>query len=292
MGHARSMLKAASWMGGWLFLMLVLAIAGRETTREIGVIQVMAVRSLIGFLMLVPLIALTCGFGPMATARPRAHIMRGTVHYFGQLAWFYALTMIPLAQLVSIEFTMPIWIAVLAPLFLGEKLSTPKLVAIALGLIGVVVIVRPATGSIDPGQLIALASAVGFAISVVLTKSLTNTDSPLRIIWWMTIIQTVLGIGPAIYLWQWPSAYVWLWLVVIAFCGTFSHFCLARAMTHADATVVMPMDFLRVPLTALVGWLFYAEAIDLFTAFGAAFILLGNTLNLRGPAQQTKAAEA
>jgi len=86
---------------------------------------------------------------------------------------------------------------------------------------------------------------------------------------------------PAIYVWQWPSLTVWGWAIVVAFCGTFSHYCMARALLYADASVVVPMDFLRVPLTALMGWLLYWEQLDAFTVLGAALILAGNFLNLR-----------
>ena len=156
-----------------------------------------------------------------------------------------------------------------------------NIAAIVLGIIGVIVIVRPATGEINPGQLIALAAALGFGVSIALMKSLTRTENTVAIIVWMLAIQSVAGFVPALYLWQWPSDYAWVWMVVIAFCGTFSHFCMARAMLYADATVVVPMDFLRVPLTALIGWLIYSERIDLFTVLGAVLILSGNLLNLR-----------
>jgi drug/metabolite transporter (DMT)-like permease len=95
------------------------------------------------------------------------------------------------------------------------------------------------------------------------------------------VIQSAAGFFPSLYLWRWPSAYAWGWIVVIAFCGTFSHYCMARAMLHADATVVLPMDFLRVPLTATAGWLIYSERLDAFTLLGAALILTGNLLNLK-----------
>ena len=140
---------------------------------------------------------------------------------------------------------------------------------------------RPATGEINPGQLIALAAAVGFGVSMALVKSLTRTESALSVIFWMTVVQATAGALPTLYLWTWPSATAWAWTVVIAICGTFSHYCLASAMRHADATVVVPMDFLRVPLTATAGWLIYAERLDVFTVFGAALILTGNLLNLR-----------
>jgi drug/metabolite transporter (DMT)-like permease len=123
-------------------------------------------------------------------------------------------------------------------------------------------------------------SAVGFAVSVVLVKSLTRTEAAVAISFWMLIMQSAIGLVPALLVWRWPSVHVWGWVVVVAFCGTYSHYCFARAMQHADATVVVPMDFLRVPLTALVGWLAYSERLDLFTLLGIGLILAGNVLNL------------
>jgi len=276
-----SKLKAALWMAGWLGLMVVVAVAGRETLRELNVFQVMELRSLIGFLMLYPIIHANGGLPAMATARPIPHLTRNLVHYAAQIGWFFALTLIPIGQVVSIEFTMPIWIAILAATFLGEHMNVWKISAVVLGLIGVVVIVRPATSTIEPGQLIALAAAVGFGISVTLMKSLTRTEGTLTIIFWMLIIQSAAGLVPSLLFWQSPSAYVWMWIVILAFCGTFSHYCMARALTYADATVVVPMDFLRVPLSATAGWLLYGERLDAYTVLGAALILTGNLLNLR-----------
>jgi drug/metabolite transporter (DMT)-like permease len=268
-------------MTGWLSLMLIVAVAGRETTRELNVFQIMEIRSVLGFLMLYPLVRLRRGFTAMRTLRPLQHIGRNLVHYGAQLGWFFALTLIPLGEVVSIEFTMPIWTAILAAGFLGEHLTGWKILAIVLGLVGVAVIVRPGTSAIDPGQLIALAAAVGFGISVAMMKSLTRTEHTVAIIFWMLVVQSAAGCLPAIYLWQWPSVSAWCWIVVIAFCGTFSHFCMARAMLYADATIVVPMDFLRVPLTATAGWLLYAERLDIYTVLGAALILTGNLLNLK-----------
>ena len=268
-------------MAGWLALMLILTVAGRETTREMNVFQIMEVRSLLGLCMLYPLIRMSGGFAAMKTARPLQHISRNLIHYGAQLGWFFALTLIPLGQVVSIEFTMPIWTAILAAAFLGERMTLWKVAAIVLGIVGVIVIVRPSTGEINPGQLIALAAAVGFGTSIAMVKSLTRTEKTLAIIFWMLVVQSVAGFFPAIHVWVWPSAWAWGWTVVIAICGTFSHYCMARAMLYADATVVIPMDFLRVPLSAAAGWLIYSEQLDVFTVLGAVLILTGNLLNLK-----------
>jgi drug/metabolite transporter (DMT)-like permease len=273
--------RAALWMSGWLGLMLVMTIAGREGTRELNVFQLMEMRSILGFVLLYPLIHRNGGLGLVKTSRLPQHIARNLVHYGAQLGWFFALTLIPIGQVVAIEFTMPIWTAILAASFLGERITVWKMTAIVLGIIGVIVIVRPATGAINPGQLIALGAAVGFGISIALMKFLTRTENTLSIIFWMLVIQSAAGFFPTLYVWTWPSPQAWGWIAVIAFCGTFCHFCMARAMLYADATIVVPMDFLRVPLTATAGWLIYAERLDALTVLGAALILTGNLLNLK-----------
>jgi drug/metabolite transporter (DMT)-like permease len=278
---APSNLKAAVWMAGWLILMLSMAVFGREATRELDTFQVMELRALIGLVLIYPLVHLNGGLSAMKTAHPMRHVGRNVVHYGAQYSWFIALGLIPLAQVVSIEFTMPIWTAVLAVLFLGERMNIWKVAAIVLGLLGVWVIVRPDAGNINPGQLWALAAAVGFGISVTMVKALTRTDSVVRILFWMLLIQAIIGAIPAWQVWQPVPAHLWGYVAAIAFCGTFSHYCMTRAMLHADATVVVPMDFLRVPATAIAGWLLYSEGIDAFTVAGAALILIGNLLNLK-----------
>ncbi|PAQ09834.1 DMT family transporter [Mesorhizobium temperatum] len=289
MAPSPSIPKAAFWMALSIASFLTMSVAGRATTAELNVFQVLELRSVIGLFILLPLVMLSGGFAAMRTKRPLAHIARNVVHFVGQAAWLYALTLIPLAVLISIEFTTPIWTAILAVGFLGERLSRPKLAAIVLGLIGVLIIVRPGVGSVDPGHVVVLGAAVCFGISVVLVKSLTRTDSVVSIIFWMLVIQSVLGLAPALYEWRNPPLELWPWLLLIAFTGMSSHFCMARALTYADATVISPMDFLRVPLSALIGWLLYQEQIDAFTAGGALLILLGNLLNLQKKA--TKPAE-
>ena len=278
-------------MVGWLTAMLVMAVAGREATRTLHVFQIMEMRSVLGFVLLWPLLHASGGLAAMRTHRLGRHIARNTVHYGAQFGWFLALTMIPLAQVVAIEFTMPIWTALLAVAFLGERLGAARIIAVALGLVGVTVIVRPGLEHIDPGQLIALAAAVGFAVSIILVKSLTATESAVSIIFWMLVVQSVIGIVPALLVWRTPTAQVWPWIGVIALCGTYSHYCMTQALRHADAMVIVPMDFLRVPLSAAVGWLAYRERIDLYIVLGAALILAGNALSLRAPGRNPAARQ-
>lgn len=292
MTPAPSIPKAALWMALSIASFLGMTVAGRETTNALNVFQVTELRSVVGFIILLPLVLVSGGFAAMKTQRPMQHIARNVVHYMGQAGWLYALTLIPLAELVSIEFTTPIWTAILAVMFLGEKLNVRKLVAITFGMLGVLVIVRPGMGTMETGHLIVLCAAVSFGISMVMVKSLTRTESVVRIIFWMLVVQSVIGLIPAWMEWRNPPLSLWPWIVAIAFTGMSSHFCLARALTYADATIVSPMDFLRLPFTAMVGWLIYSENVDAFTIGGAALILLGNLVNLRRRAMKPDEAAA
>ena len=266
MTETQSTLRAALWMGGSIASFLTMTVAGRAIMPDLDVFQVMEMRSVIGWFILLPLVLASGGFAAMRTKRPLQHIGRNVVHYAGQFAWLQALTMIPLAQLISIEFTTPIWGALLAVIFLGERMSARKVAAIML------------------------AGAVGFGISVVMVKSLTRTDSVVAIIFWMLIIQSVIGIVPAIAVWRTPTPEMWPWILLVSFTGMSSHFCMARALSYAEATVVMPMDFLRLPLSALIGFLLYSEVIDTYTAIGAVLILTGNLFNIQRRAREPEIA--
>ncbi len=276
--------KATLWMAAWLACMVAMAIAGRELTKDLPVFVLMLLRSVIGLAVIAPFVLKNRA---ARTRRPWLHLWRNLVHYTAQYAWFFAITLIPLAQVVAIEFTLPIWTAILAALFLGERLGGYRIAAVALGFAGVLIIVRPGISAIELGQMAALYAAVGFAVSLTMTKSLTKDDSALTIIFFMLGIQTLIGLLPALHVWTWPPLAAWPWVAVAGLAGTVSHYALARAMAHADATLVVPMDFLRVPLTALAGYLLYAEKVDLFLVAGTALILSGNLANLKRDTART-----
>ena len=278
---SRSTLLATLWMLGWLAAMVLLAVAAREGGKQLHVFQIMEVRSILGIVLFVPMVAAAGGLRSMRTRHFGVHVARNAVHYAAQFLWFLAITMIPIAEVVAIEFTAPVWVALLAVAALGERMTAARVAAVALGVVGVVIIVRPGLDHVEVGQVVALVAAIGFAGSIILVKSLTRTESVLSIIFWMLIIQSVIGAIPAAMTWQTPPMAVWPWLAVIAVCGTYSHFCMAHALRHAEATTVVPLDFLRVPLTALAAWLVFSERFDTFIVIGAAVILGGNLLNLK-----------
>jgi drug/metabolite transporter (DMT)-like permease len=272
--------QAATWMAGWLVTTLAMTIAGRELATVLPVFVVMIMRSGIALLLLSPVVFLWYRGDPVRTRRLPLHLARNLIHYAGQYCWFLALALIPIAQVIAIEFTMPLWTALLAAAFLGERLSASRIGAVVLGLIGIVVIMGPGVASFSAGQAAALAAAMLLGSAIIITKALTRTDSALTIIFYMFLIQTVIGLPLAISVWTWPPQALWPWVVVVGVAGSLSHFCLAKAISLADATVVVPMDFLRVPLSALAGWLLYGEGVTVWLALGSTLILAGNAVNL------------
>lgn len=276
-----NLIGAALWMIGAVVSFSTMAVAARAVYEELDVYQLMFYRSAISLgLVLVFAAVSRGGLGQFRTHRIGLHSVRNLSHLVGQFGWFYALALIPLAQLFALEFTTPLWVAALAPLLLGERLTRMRLVALALGFIGVLVVLRPGLAEVSLGSIVMLIGAVGFAGSLMATKRMTVTEKPLTIIFYMALIQTPVGLLLAINNLPWPTLVTGLWLILVAILGFTAHFCIVRAFSLADAIVVSPMDFLRLPLIALVGVLMYDEALELWVFVGGALILLGNYGNL------------
>ncbi len=279
-------LVAAFWMTGALFSFMAMAVSGRELSQDLTTFQILFFRSLIGVLLIGALIARS-GWAQLKTNRTGGHLMRNIAHFGGQYGWFYGLAFIPLAEVIAIEFTTPIWTALLAWMLLGERLTLPRLTALVFGVSGLLLILRPGMGSLHPAALAVLAGAVGYAISYIQTKSLSATETPLCILFYMTMMQLPFGLVPSLMDWKTPELNNLPWILLVAVTAMSAHYCMARAFKLADATVVVPMDFMRLPLIAVVGYLFYEEVIDLPVALGAGLMLAGNLINIR--AEQRKA---
>jgi drug/metabolite transporter (DMT)-like permease len=214
------------------------------------------------------------------------HAVRNAVHFGGTYAWTLGVTLLPLATVFALEFTTPVWVAGLAVLMLGERLTASRLVAIAFGFLGVIVILRPGLETLQPAALIVLGSALGFALTAIATKTLTRTVPTFAILFWMNLMQLPLNLaGSDAAFWTRIDAGHALPLAAIAVCGLFSHFCLTNAYRHGDATMVVPLDFLRIPLIAVVGWHLYGEVLDPFVFVGSVLIIAGILWNLRAEAR-------
>ena len=180
------------------------------------------------------------------------------------------------------EFTTPIWVLLLSPFFLGERITLLRAWAAVLGFVGILVVARPSAGGINLGMAAAAASAICFALTGIATKVLTRRESIVSIMFWLTVLQGLFGIAIAAWDGQvrWPTATSWPWLMVIGITGVVAHFCLTSALRLAPASFVMPIDFARLPLIAVAGAVLYGEAIDAAVLVGAAIIFAGNYLNV------------
>lgn len=272
--------RAALWMSGALVSFMAMAISGRELAAELTTFQILFFRSLVG-LAVVAILLQRSGWTQVETRMFGTHLVRNLAHFGGQYGWFYGLGFIPLTEVFAIEFTVPIWTAILATIFLGERMNHLRALAVAIGFVGVLVILRPGVAIVSPGALAVLGGALGYAASHVFTKRLSSTETPLAILFYMTMIQLPLGLVPALPGWVWPSAAAWPWVVVVATTALSAHYCLARAFGLADASVVVPMDFLRLPLIAIVGFVFYDEALQVWVLVGAVIVFAAAWLNLK-----------
>lgn len=271
--------SAALWMGGSLFSFSAMAIAVRELSADFGTFQLLAIRSAIGLLVISALLTRD-GWKKIRSNNLKLHLARNLVHFGGQFGWFFAIGFIPLAAVFAIEFTVPLWTMVFAALLLGERISVSRRLAVVLGIVGILVIVRPGWTAVHPASLVMLLGAIAYALSHTLTKKLTGVDSPLCILFYMMLVQLPLGLVPALFNWTAPQPEHWPWLAIIGMTGLTAHYCMVRALWLADATVVVPLDFLRLPLIALMGYLLYGEQLDVFLLAGAALILAGNSINI------------
>lgn len=268
---------AACWVLGTAASFILMMIAVRELSTNMSSFELLSFRSIIGIPVMC-LVAWHLGFYKVKTRRIGMQIGRNVVHFGGQWCWVIGITLLPMAHVTALEFTMPMWTAIIAMLFLGEEAKSHRITAVVLGLAGVLVILRPGFEIVTQGALVVLLGALFYGISNVMMKSLTTDDAPWVIVFWMQIIQLPLALVPAVFWfeWVWPTWADAPWLLAMGLTGMSAHFCLARAFQLADATVCIPVDFVRLPLAAVIGWLIYSEGVSIWVLAGAILIFSGN----------------
>ena len=279
---APRILRAAFWMIGAVVSFSCMAVGGRSVSFELDTFEIMMFRSFVGLFVVVTAAKMLGTLKEVTFDKLGTHALRNVFHFTGQNLWFFALTLIPLAQVVALEFTSPLWVLVLSPLFLGERLTRLRVIAAIFGFIGVLIVARPSPETINIGMISAAVAAIGFAGTMILTKRLTRTQSLTCILFWMTAMQAVLGIVCAGYDGDiaLPSLVSVPWLILIGLAGLCAHFCLTKALTLAPATVIVPVDFLRLPVIAIIGLTVYAEPLDIFVILGAIIIFGANYANI------------
>lgn len=261
----------------------LMAVAGRHILVVFNTFDLMLYRSLIGFALVAALIWRSPGgFAQIRSRRPASHVRRNLFHYTGQNLWFFAVAAIPLSQLVALEFTNPLWVTLLAPLLLGERLTPRGIAAALIGFVGVLIVARPGHAPLAAGHVAALAAAVCFALNTIYTREIRSVDSVLCVLFWMTLSQGAMSLVLSLAFGGVPLPQLALvpWLAIVGLTGLSAHYSLTSALGHAPATIVAPMEFIRLPVMAFLGAWLYGEDLSLAVFAGAAVIILGNLLNL------------
>ena len=276
-------LLALLYMMGATASFTAMAVAGRELSGNLSTFEIMTYRSAIGVVIVLG-VAWARGLLPDIRARRMGlHTVRNMAHFIGQNLWFYAVGLISFSQLFAFEFSVPLWVALFAPIFLSEKLTVIRVAAALIGFLGILIVARPDQLELGPGVIAAFFCAIGFAAANIGTKMLTKTESTISIMFWLTTLQLVFGLATTLYdgAIKLPDAATAPWVVVVALCGLSAHYCITTALTLAPATVVAPLDFARLPVIAVIGMVFYDEPLLALTFIGAIVIFGANYLNIR-----------
>lgn len=245
--------------------------AVRYLSGELHPLQIVFFRNLFGMTLFLPLVVKS-GFAFMATQRLPMHLLRAALNVMAMSTFFLALSMTPLAQVNALAFSAPLFTAVLSVVLLGERFKARRWTAIVLGFVGALVIIRPGFAEIDLGSLLTLVSAFIWGLTMIVIRSLGRTESSLTITGYMTTLLSIMSLGPAIYVWQWPQLSAWIILVVIGLTGTVAQILLAESLKTAETTAVLPFDFLKIVWASMLGFLLFAEIPTIYTLTGAAII--------------------
>jgi len=267
-------IRGVLWMSGTVLSFCVMAIAVRQLLGHIGIFEILFFRTGVQMLIVLAVVPFA-GLATLRTRRFGLHLWRNIVHLGGQSSWVYSLGLLPLAMVFAIEFTMPIWVALLAVLFLGERMNRGRMVMLTCGLVGVLVILRPGFAIVQPAALVMLMGSLFFAVQMITTKQLSSTESPIGLLFWMSVIQSPICLAVALPGWAAPVMRDLPWIAGMGIGSFTAHYCMTRAFKIADAMVIAPVDFFRLPLIAVVGALFYAEPFDPAVILGAALIFAG-----------------
>lgn len=277
-----AVLKAALWMTGAIASFSFMAVAGRDLSANYDTFEIMLYRSLVGVVIVVTVVATQNRWHEIRTDQFGRHLLRNLFHFTGQNLWFYAVAVVPLAQVFALEFSSPLWVVILAPLILGEKMTRVRALAAVMGFVGILIVARPNIETFDIGLVAAATAAIFFALTIMLTKRLTSDNSITSILFFLTTIQLVFGLISAgfdgdIAL---PTASSLPYLLLVGCAGLLAHFCLTNALSIAPATIVVPLDFARLPVIAVVAMVLYGEPLEIWVFVGAGIIFAANYLNI------------
>lgn len=267
-----------------MFMFTSMGICIRLSAAFMPVVEVVFFRNILAVLLLVPLLVRQ-GASSISMNRPKLFFGRAVVNFIGMICGFTAVTLIPLSTMTALSFTGPIFVTVGAALFLGEVIRTRRIIAIAVGFVGTLIILRPGLVEISLGTMLALASAVAIAAAILLVKKMTESEKDSAIVFWMVMLQTPLSLVPALFVWVWPAAEAWIYLWAMALCGTIGHLLFTRALALVEVTSLQPLEFAKLPFAVLLAWIVFSEWPDIWIWVGGSVIFASTAYITRREAQ-------
>ncbi len=263
--------QGALYMTAAAFCFSVMNALIRFAAVELEPAQIAFFRNLFALLIMMPWLART-GLGTLRTKRLGLHLWRGLFGLLAMLTWFTSIAILPLAEAVALNFTVPLFATVGAAVFLSEIVRARRWSATAIGFLGVLIILRPGFAELTPAMALPVLAAVFMAVSTLLVKSLSRTENPATIVLYMNLFLTPLSLVLALFVWRWPSWEVLGYLAVIGVMATVAHLALTRAYAKADASAVVPFDYARLPFVAVIAFFLFGEVPDVWTWVGAGVI--------------------
>ncbi|HSM12202.1 MAG TPA: DMT family transporter [Lysobacter sp.] len=262
-------------MLGSSLLFGMMAVSIRLASEQLHAFEIAFFRNFFGLLVALPLL-LHHGPGLLRTRQLPKYLVRCVIGIMSMLASFWAISQLPLAEAVSLAYSTPIFVTIAAVLLLGEVVRGRRWAAVALGFIGVLIIVRPGAETFQMGSLAAVFAAVMSAIVAIQIKQLSRTEPADAIVIYTTLLWVPMSLLPAVFVWDWPQGITWLWVIAAGVLGTGGHMLWTRALKLGDVSALTPISFAQLPVVVLAGWILFGETLDRWTFVGAAIILGSN----------------
>ena len=264
-------LQASLMMLVALFCFTTMGICIRLSSAFVPVIEIVFFRNILAVLIMAPVL-IKQGASSIRMNRPKLFFGRACIDFIGMLCGFTAVTLIPLAEMTALSFTGPIFVTIGAALFLGEVIRIRRIMAIAVGFVGALIILRPGLVEVSVGAMLALVSALSIAAASLVVKKMTQSETASSIVFWMVMMQAPLALVPAIFVWEWPTAEAWLYLWGMALSGTAAHVLFTRAVGLVEITSLQPLEFAKLPFAVVLAWLVFAELPDIWIWIGGSVI--------------------
>lgn len=284
-------LKGIAWLMLSMPCFQVMNVILRHVATDLPVVETVFFRNFFGFIVLLPWL-LRSGTGVLKSRRPGVHVIRAGCHVAGISFWVWGLTLIPFAQATALQFTAPIFVVIGAVAFLGEPSSTRRWLAVAIGFVGALIILRPGLVAVSTGAMAVLAAALLLGASKMLTKLVSRVDSTFTTVFYFNVLMAILSLLPTLFIWQTPTAEQLALLLLTALVGAVAHIAITRAITHADLSALQPFEFVTLLWAAGLGLMLFGEVPDIWIFVGAAVIVAGASIVARAEGKKPKALAA